>query len=175
MSPPPAKSRPSPPRFKHEIVDHKAHIIPVDGVRRRLEGFAPYTVNLSPTIRDVCITRQHFSSVYGGNLRVVCPAISAHKRAETGYGDFLFPTRRMNPHVPALPGQPGLLCRTTDAAPWGERVMKLFVTAGCSDGMWCYMGEYALVRAEQLSSDEWQQLPEKVRFITTGDMCRALK
>ncbi len=133
-----------------------------DTVRRRLTGHAEYIVGLSDDVRNALVTRDFMTTTYGGSAREFYPKIDPDKRRLLGHDHhFLFPNLLHNPHAPQHPGQPGLLCRSADEAPWGDRAMKVLVRIG--GNMWRYMGEYQTVKTEPLSREEFSGLAATVR------------
>lgn len=139
-------------------------LVPLAGLRRRLDGYQSLDVDLEPQIRDVLVTRKFMSETYGGSPQPLYPSISEAKRAAMGghQHKFAFPTLKRNPEAPLMPGQPGLLCRALSTVPWGNEEIKLIV--GIGEAMWGYMGNYVTTKTDSLTKEEWVSLPEHVRY-----------
>ncbi len=135
------------------------------GVHKRLQGYEAYPIDLDPLIRDVMVTREFMSETYGTSMHAFYPDITRYKRAFLGghRHHFLFPNLQLNPEAPRQPGAPGLLCRATDRAPWGDLAMKVLVRI--RDNHWHYMGDYKTIKAEPLSVEEFLALPESVSYV----------
>lgn len=139
-------------------------LLSAHSVRRRLDDIAdvPYPVVLDPEIHYYCtISRLLMSHFYGGSSQAMCPPLGAEYQRKHPYRNFMFPNLNMNPDLPKEPGQHGLLCRVTPKVQWAEGRQKLLV--GLRPGEFRYMGEYVLERAESLSVEEFNTLPEAVR------------
>ena len=74
--------------------------------------------------------------------------------------NFLFPTLKQNPRLPAAPGTPGLLLRANMEEEWHEKVQTVFV--GVRDMRYEYVGEYTLELGERLTVDEYKALAPAV-------------
>ena len=136
-------------------------ILDPHGIHRRLVGYADLKVELDSPIRNVAVTRDFMSTTYGGSPRAFYPAIPDAKRALLRHNHhFLFPNLMRNPHAPRQPGQVGLLCRSGDVAPWGDRTMKVLVRL--KHNRWWYIGDYQTVQATPLSREEFECLPRLV-------------
>ena len=160
------KPKTEPLRLRSEVKQDKPvkQMVPPEGVRRRLKGYKPREVNLDPMVRDVVVTRQFMSETYGGAPIPLYPSISEATRVALGGHPyhFAYPTLKRNPEVPLMPGAVGLLCRALSEVPWGDSEIELVV--GIGEGMWAYLGNYTTTKAESLSKEEWNSLPERVSF-----------
>ncbi|KAF7793972.1 hypothetical protein EIP86_005096 [Pleurotus ostreatoroseus] len=164
---------PAPPQQPPEQVDLQAEarnvapdigaqVFDAEGLRRRLFGHTEYEVDLSDHIRNILVTREFMSATYGGSAYAFYPKIGPERRAVLGHNHhFLFPNLMHNPHAPQRPGQPGLLCRSGNEAPWGDSPMKVLVRI--RENMWWYMGEYQTVKTEPLSRAEFARLDDKTK------------
>ncbi len=77
-----------------------------------------------------------------------------------GGRNFLFPTLKQNPRLPAGAGMPGLLLRANEEPEWRGDVQTVFV--GLRGAEYKYVGEYRLTRGERLSVEEYRALAAPV-------------
>ena len=138
---------------KIEISDVGLNTLSPTGVARRLANLVSYTATELPST-PVSISRLLMSKNFGGSSQGLCPSIDRQRHAHDY--EFAFPGLETNPHAPYNPGEPGLLYRTTDDVPWGERTVKLLVRFNRND--YRYLGDYQTIRTTPLSQDEYRNL-----------------
>ena len=111
------------------------------------------------------ITRADITSIYGGENVSSFPRIGKEARARHPYRDFLHGNFVHNPFLPPEPGWPGLFFRLdekfehrdVDGDPIVYRTFARHADRRC-----VYLGQYILTRLEDISKQEWRDLPDKV-------------
>lgn len=130
-----------------------------DGVRERLEGVQSFSVTLDLSIRSVTVSRKWMSEKF----RCSPQALYSDPTQDGLPRRFMFPNPIMNPEVPRVPGQPGLLCRAVDFVAWEDHVIKILVRLDVNK--WHYLGEYKSAQVRSLSQSEFQSLSAPVSVL----------
>ncbi|PIL29267.1 hypothetical protein GSI_09317 [Ganoderma sinense ZZ0214-1] len=119
-----------------------------------LAGLTRFAVHpYNPALLQSTLSRKRFSELLGGNTMRMCVPLGAR--------NFLFPTLKQNPRLPASPGLPGLLFRANVEAEWRGDVQTVFV--GVRGAEYRYVGEYRLTRGEPLGVEEYRALGAPMR------------
>ncbi|KAL6304138.1 hypothetical protein BKA93DRAFT_733802 [Sparassis latifolia] len=133
--------------------------------RLDLVGREPYPVTLDAALRDITVSRDHISRLFGGNNQDTFPHISQKNVERHGYNHFMCLNLLYNPHAPQLPGYPGLYFETSPAIePWTSehaRVQMVFVRL--QSKMWFYVGNYKMTAAPSLTEAQWLEQDGSVR------------
>ncbi|KAH9483251.1 hypothetical protein JR316_0005355 [Psilocybe cubensis] len=124
-------------------------------------GLDPYEVTLESEIRDVSVSRQFLSSVYGGGPQDVFPLIGAAKLAQHGIKNFMYVNVESHSHAPQFVGNPGLFFVTEQPPEIFDDLYYTFVRLSSAE--WLYVGIYCLMPSPSLSKEEWKSMTEKVR------------
>ncbi|KAF4600308.1 hypothetical protein EYR38_004933 [Pleurotus pulmonarius] len=122
----------------------------------------PYNIPLDIEIRDIAVSRQLISSIYGGNVQQTFPTPSAKFLAIHGINDFMCLNYILQPNAPTLPGSPGFYFNPgSEHAIDAHRhlfaegdVKRLIMQLGPS--RWLYLGQYVPVPSESLTPEEWK-------------------
>ena len=102
-------------------------------------------------------SRYFFSDKFGGNPCETFPTIAKTKLERHGISRWAFPNLDFNPHLPQIPGAPGLFfCSTDDSDETWTTVIKL------SAGKWLYVGEYKYVQVQDLTAEEFRAQSQNV-------------
>ena len=121
-----------------------------------LAGLTHLAVHPSnPALLQRTLSRRRFSEVLGGNAMRMCVPLGAR--------NFLFPTLKQNPRLPASAGAPGLLLRANAEPEWRGDVQTVFV--GVRGAEYRYVGEYRLTRGERLGVQEYRALGAPVSAV----------
>lgn len=120
---------------------------------------ADYIVPVGREIASVAVSRNFFSSVYGGNMIETFPTIAPNHVERHGMKNFMFLTTEFNPNAPLTPGQSGLFFGGGEDGEW-EEIMRVFVRI--APGRWRFMGLYRLTSMPSLTPEEWQDQKPKV-------------
>lgn len=67
-----------------------------------------------------------------------------------------------DPHIPRLPGSPGLIFKFGDEEQEWPKIMRLIVRV--RPATWQYMGQYKLTAAPPLTTDEWNAQSPQVNL-----------
>ncbi|KAG6818894.1 hypothetical protein H0H93_000512, partial [Arthromyces matolae] len=135
-------------------------------VQARLQGIDLYEIPFDRSLTDHVFKRSLISSLYGGNLRSNFPKIGRRNVAAHGLDDFMYPTLSYNPHVPQVPGAPGLWCtigRGENIERAQPRPRKRVITRLTKVGIWQYQGQYEFIPVDSLTKEEWQTQHPQVR------------
>ncbi|KAF8075819.1 hypothetical protein FPV67DRAFT_1469382 [Lyophyllum atratum] len=140
-----------------------------DTVWARLQplGLTPFPIPVSKSILNFTASRQLFSKWYGGAMRSTFPDISKDNIEIHGLNDFMFPNPLYNPHVPEVPGVPGLWYTVRQdpsvrrSNPWNKPEQRVIVLV--KPGVWQYQGQYEMTATESLTKEEWAAQNPKVR------------
>ncbi|KAL4255373.1 DUF6697 domain-containing protein [Pleurotus pulmonarius] len=139
-----------------------------DTVTRRLDtiGHELYPIGLPDDIKQACFSRSFLCSLYGGNKRKTFP-FDTKEDDDLVRGvpknEFMYPNLIYNPHLPLIPGAPGLYSQANypaGAGPW-PRIQRVMVRVRV--GVWQYMGQYQLIPTTSLTRDEWKEQDVIVR------------
>lgn len=109
------------------------------------------------------VTRRNISEIYGGGPVASFPKIG--KSATHPYRNFLHGNFDQNPFLPPEPGWPGLFFRLdeknehrdAEGEPIVYRTFARHVDRRC-----VYLGQYTFTKLQDISKQEWRELPEKV-------------
>lgn len=125
---------------------------------------------MDSSIRDVGFTRKFIQATLGGSRRFVTHL--KREASEFGVGlRFMFPCERDYPEAPSQPGQSGLLCTVSDEVSWSvstadeELLYKVFYARSTrfrETPLWLYLGDYCIVRSEELQQEEFCKLNDDV-------------
>ena len=105
------------------------------------------------------------SAIYGGETVSLFPKIRKSARATHPYRNFLHGSFDHNPFMPPEPGWPGLFFRLDDKNDHRDTEGNPIIyrtLARHADKRCVYVGQYTLTRLEDISKQEWRELPEKV-------------
>ena len=87
-----------------------------------------------------------------------------------GKRHFLFPTSDINPQMPNVPGEPGLLLSAR--LEMLERTWTVLSRVQITPARWLYLGQYKNVRAGLLPSGEFAKQRQGARFFTSSTSVR---
>ncbi|KAG7093743.1 hypothetical protein E1B28_007394 [Marasmius oreades] len=160
-------------KVKKEI---EGNFLSPETVCRLLDGVEPFSIPFDEDDDEdldlnFTVSRPLLRELFGGNSQAAFPNFkSKEKLTSNGFTDhqWMCMTGKYNPHLPSLPGQPGLYFGSRnlndDLTPnvvWDQGVCRVF--AGISSGNWLYVGHYEVEYAARLTSDEWQNLAGEVK------------
>ena len=117
------------------------------------------TLQIHPPAPRTLYPRTFLSSTYGGNPM----HLMAYGR--NGTRKFLFPTPDVNPQMPNVPGEAGLLLSAR--LEMLEHTWSVFSRIQTFPARWLYLGQYKNVRAGLLPSEEFAKQRQGVRFFTS--------
>ena len=117
------------------------------------------------THNKLVITRMDISAIYGGNSVASFPDLGGEARVTHPYRNFLHGNFDHNPFMPPEPGWPGLFFRLDEkndhrdpeGKPIVYRTFARHANKRCT-----YLGQYTFTKLEDISTQEWRELPEKV-------------
>ncbi|KAF7433766.1 hypothetical protein PC9H_005731 [Pleurotus ostreatus] len=140
----------------------------LDTVTRRLDaiGHDLYPIDLPDDIKQACFSRNFLCNLYGGNIRKTFPFDNKDDDdlvRGVPKNEFMYPNLNYNPHLPLIPGAPGLYSQANypaGAGPW-PRIQRVMVRVRV--GVWQYMGHYELIPTTSLTRDEWKEQDVIVR------------
>ncbi|THH26757.1 hypothetical protein EUX98_g7432 [Antrodiella citrinella] len=75
--------------------------------------------------------------------------------------DFAFPNPSMNPEIPTVPGQPGLMCDAVTVDVDWTQTRKILVRHAVNQ--WQYLGNYQAARVRSLAVEEFSSLAQIVK------------
>lgn len=119
-----------------------------------------FEIPIPQDIRDVVVTREFLSTIYGGNSQETFPSIGKEFLAQHGLNDFMYPSLDYNPAAPQIPGAPGLFLKTCGHGQEWPEVQR--VITRIAPNHWQYVGQYKLSPAESLTTREWREQSELV-------------
>lgn len=106
------------------------------------------------------------TNIYGGENISSFPRIGKKGKGKHPYRNFLHGNFDHNPFLPPEPGWPGLFFRLDEIndhkdVDGNPIVYRTF--ARHSDRRCVYLGQYTLSKLEDISKEEWRNLPDKVQ------------
>ncbi|KAJ3873150.1 hypothetical protein F5051DRAFT_456181 [Lentinula edodes] len=153
--------------------------IPASTVLSMLDGIKPYVLNPTQRLhREVDVSREFMSNVFGGNTQYTFPAIGKDKFRKHGLNDFMYLSKSYNPVAPTIPGQSGLFFshdnfwlsninptakELEDAEQPGWAKVSQRVLTRLKPSHWLYVGQYTVTFSRALTPSEWENLSEKVK------------
>lgn len=101
--------------------------------------------------------------MYGGKLGLTFK-IAPEKIASHGFDHWMVPNMDFHPFLPAQPGWPGLMLRSDDELEeWEPEEGTEFRVVMKRDPQFLeYVGQYEMVRLNDITTDEWKEQPAKV-------------
>ncbi|KAG6856369.1 hypothetical protein H0H87_005279, partial [Tephrocybe sp. NHM501043] len=152
----------------------------VDTIRDRLRsiGLDLYPITLDHSVRDVMVTRQFMSTVYGGGQQCCWASVSEKKRILNNHNfkSFMYLSLDFNCHAPEMPGSPGLYFAPggDESAPV-EETQRLFTRiAKTQQGiMWQYQGQYKVEPSHPLTTQEWGSVHSSIRNNWAAEIYRS--
>ena len=101
--------------------------------------------------------------IYGGKFGLT-PKISAEKLGKHGFDHWMVPKMDFHPFLPPQPGWPGLMLRLDDEVEeWRpDEGTEFRVVIKCEPHFLEYVGQYEMVRLDDITGDEWKKQPPKV-------------
>lgn len=126
----------------------------------RLDRVGPrLQVNMAEiTHRAIRATQTDLRVLYGGKLGLT-PNIAPEKLANHGFDHWMTPNMDFHPFLPAQPGWPGLMLRSDDNLeewrPEGGSAFRVVVKH--EPNFIEYIGQYEMVRLDDITEDEWNQ------------------
>lgn len=118
---------------------------------------------ISQDVRDVAVSREFLSSLYGGNPQETFPKVGKDFLARHGLNDFMYPSLDYNPAAPQIPGAPGLFVATSGHG-WEWPEVQRVITR-IAPNHWQYVGQYKLSPTESLTTREWREQSELVSML----------
>ena len=138
-------------RIKVEVKSEETMLENIVRDRLALIGYHTLDIKIPRDLLEVTTTRCVTSRIWGGCTRATFPKIG--KEFTHGLHDFMYTCPLYDPHVPRLPGSPGLIFKLRDDSQEWPKIMRLIVRL--RDGAWQYMGQYKLTAAPPLTPGEW--------------------
>lgn len=116
------------------------------------------------THNGIPTTWQDLATIYGGKIGLT-PKISSKKLETHGFDHWMTPNVEFHPSLPAQPGWPGLMLRLDDGLEeWRpEEGVEFRVVVRKDQQFLEYIGQYEMVRLDDVTADEWQRQPAKVK------------
>ena len=127
----------------------------------------PFHVKMNKITHNVIpLTWRDISAIYGGKAGLV-PKISSKKLETHGFDHWLTPNLEFHPFLPAQPGWPGLIFRLDeDIEEWRPKEGNEFrVVVRKEQHCYEYIGQYEMVRLDDITSDEWEQQLAEVTMV----------
>ncbi|KAF9461887.1 hypothetical protein BDZ94DRAFT_1323092 [Collybia nuda] len=140
-------------RQKNIMVKPEALRLPDATVSEYLKGCARLPINPAP--KKLLVSRQFIGEMYGGSQFTLLATSTDKSR------NFIFPTPDINPDMPTIPGNPGLLlsCRREMT----QVICTLFSRNETKPARWEYIGEYESRLLRQLSALEFTQQTQAMK------------
>jgi hypothetical protein len=129
----------------------------------------PFHVNMGQlTHNSIPAAWPDLVAAYGGKMNLT-PKISAKKLEVHGFNHWMTPNVDFYPSLPAKPGWPGFILRIdNNLEEWRpEEGNEFRVVVKKGSRFLEYIGQYEMVRLEDITADEWNQQPTKVRNVCT--------
>ena len=142
-------------------IKKEAFILPRLVVSQYLSKCKP--LGIVPPPSSLFVPRKFIYQTYGGMDGGLLQYIPASRNpSERKTRNMLFPMRGMNPSMPTVPGEPGLLYASSheilDSAPW-----SLFCQGpGSNTRAWRYLGEYESVLYGKMTPEMFQNQQQEV-------------
>ena len=127
----------------------------------------PFHVDMNKITHNVIpSTWRDISAIYGGTVGLA-PKISSKKLETHGFDHWLTPNLEFHPFLPAQPGWPGLMLQLDDdTEEWRPKEGNEFRVVARKDLHYHeYIGQYEMVRLDDITRDEWEQQPAKVAMV----------
>ena len=118
-----------------------------------------YQIDLPDDVKYFTFQRMHLVRLYGGSFVSTFPEISPERWNNHGIDNFAFPNLEYNPHIPTIPGAPGLIFASCD--PDIREVYRIF-TPWKGDSTWGYMGDYEFIPTPSLTAAEYNFQEQRV-------------
>lgn len=121
-------------------------------VARYLKDIVPFHIEPAPP--PLIVPRRFLVNIYSAH------GVFLLLKREDGRRSFIFPTQDVNPDMPVLPGEPGLIL--SSRLELLERTWTCFTQVTIKPVKWQYLGEYHCKVVGKLSADEFSQQRQKV-------------
>jgi hypothetical protein len=129
----------------------------------------PFQVDVTEiTHNSIPATQNDIRHIYGGKSNLT-PKISPEKLAKHGFDHWMTPNIDYHPFLPARPGWPGLMLQPGEEAerwhPEARDGTEFRVVIKREPRFMEYVGQYEMVRLDDVTRDEWKQQPPKVTMV----------
>jgi len=135
---------------------------------------APYDVDTSKiTHTDIPVTQADLDAICCGSSGSITPKITCKILTKDRFDYWVVPSTESHSYLPPQPGWPGLMLRLDgDLEQWRpEEGRKYQVVIKCEAQSLKYVGQYEMIRLDDVPGDEWkEQSTEVFMAVRTGSV-----